>query len=437
MKIVKLHITNFLKLRDVEMNPSKTNVIVGKNKQGKTSIVKAIEAAFDGKLDPSAIRIGEDKAEITVELDEMTIRRTLTEKGAYLDISNKEGMKMPSPQKYLDGILGTFSFNPVEFFELKPAEQKTYLLNAIKMTLTPEELAPYLVEGEIAPTLDYTKHALEVVSDARKVFYDRRTVANSEVTKKRKSIDEMAAKIPQGFDPSKVDEKHIAELRAAIEKDKIEREKEKANVQAIERLMKDEVGTLEEIDRLNKKLEGIRSELEEKRALTFDTSDDMTISAAEESLAKLEGQREIVFTYKRVQELQVELGNAVGEQEKLENVVKRLTKDVPAMLIAKAALPVEGLAVTEEGITLNGVSIENLSSSEQLRFALTVVRALNATFKVICIDGVELLDTENFEVFLKEIESDDYQYFITRVDGNVKDGIVIEDGAIKVPTSSQ
>lgn len=431
MKIVKLHITNFLKLRDVEMNPSKTNVIVGKNKQGKTSIVKAIEAAFDGKLDPSAIRIGEDKAEITVELDELTIRRTLTEKGAYLDISNKEGMKMPSPQKYLDGILGTFSFNPVEFFELKPAEQKKYLLNAIKMTLTSEELAPFLIEGEMMPSLDFTKHALEVVADAHKHYYDRRTVANAEVTKKRKSLDDMSSKIPEGFDASKVDEKHIAELRAAIEKDKIEREKEKANVSAIERLMKDEVSTLEEIDRLNKKLEGIRSELTEKRAIQFDVSDDMTISAAEESLVKLEGQREIVFAAKRVEELRGEYSTAVGEQEKLEGVVKRLSKEVPAMLIGKAALPVEGLAVAEDGITLNGVSIENLSSSEQLRFALAIVRALNSTFKVICIDGVELLDTENFEIFLKEIEADDYQYFITRVDGNVAGGIVIEDGAIK------
>ena len=88
MKITKLHIVNFLKLKDVEMNPSKTNVIVGKNKQGKTSIIKALQAAFDGKLDPSAIHVGADKAEITVELDEVTIRRSLTEKGAYLDISN-------------------------------------------------------------------------------------------------------------------------------------------------------------------------------------------------------------------------------------------------------------------------------------------------------------------------------------------------------------
>ena len=91
MKIVKLTIHNFLKLKDIEMNPSKTNIIVGKNKQGKTSILKAIKAAFDGGVDEKMIRIGENKAEILLELDEFDVKRTITEKGTYLDVANKEG----------------------------------------------------------------------------------------------------------------------------------------------------------------------------------------------------------------------------------------------------------------------------------------------------------------------------------------------------------
>ena len=164
MKIVKLTIHNFLRLKDIEMNPSKTNVIVGKNKQGKTSILKAIRTAFTGDADSTSIRIGEGKAEITVELDELNIKRTITSKGNYLDISNKEGMKMPAPQKYLDGILGVFSFNPIEFFEKKLADRKKYLLNAIKLTISQDELATYT--GEKLAGLDYDAHALEVVEAA-------------------------------------------------------------------------------------------------------------------------------------------------------------------------------------------------------------------------------------------------------------------------------
>ena len=132
MKITRLTIHNFLKLKDLDINPSQTNIIVGKNKQGKTSILKAICTAFTGDADSTSIRIGEGKAEITVELDELIIKRSSTAKGNHLDISNKQGMKMPAPQKYLDGILGTFSFNPIEFFEKKPIDRKKYLLNAIK-----------------------------------------------------------------------------------------------------------------------------------------------------------------------------------------------------------------------------------------------------------------------------------------------------------------
>lgn len=434
MKITKLHIVNFLKLRDIEMNPSKTNVIVGKNKQGKTSIVKAIQAAFDGKLDPSAIRIGEDKAEITVELDEMTVKRTLTEKGAYLDISNKEGMKMPSPQKWLDGILGSFSFNPVEFFNMKPADQRKTLLEAIKLRITGEELmqlVPELQGQQLPEGVNFDKHALEVVEDIRKMFYNQRTVANAEVTKKRKSLDDTLAQIPDGFDPSKVSEKHISELRAAIEKDKIEREKEKAHIAKFEQLGKDVEDIEGQIKALTEKRDAKVAEMETMKAVTFDVSDDMTISAAEESLKKLEGQREILFSHKRAEEIRTELSAAVGSAERLDTIVTKLTKEVPAALVSKAQLPVEGLAVTEDGITLGGVAIENLSASEQLRFALSVTRALNGTFKVICVDGIEALDKENFELFLKEIESDDFQYFVTRVDGNGANSIEIEDGAIK------
>lgn len=436
MKIVKLTIKNFLKLKDIEMNPSKTNVIIGKNKQGKTSILKAIKAAFDGKVDESVIREGEGKAEIMVELDDLNVRRTITEKGAYLDVSNKEGFKVPAPQKYLDGILGTFSFNPVQFFDLKPIDRKKYLLNAIKLTITQDELAVFT--GEKLAGIDYDKHALEVVEDARKWYYDRRTAANSEVSKKRKTLDELAASIPEGFDPKSVSEEHIKELQKAISEDEKVQIKQQEHEKFLVGLQRQEKEILAEISTMEASLKAKKDKLAETQKeiaaaaeFHYDVSDPTTIEVAKETLAKLEGQRELVFTCKRVEELRGEFSVANAEAEKLDVVVAKLTKEVPQTLIAKAKLPVEGLTVTEEDILVGGKSLDNLSSSEQLKFALNIVRKLNETFKVICIDGIETLDKENFEVFLKEIESDDYQYFVTRVDGDAKGGIVIEDGEIK------
>lgn len=429
MKISLLRISNFLKLKDVEINPSHTNVITGKNKQGKTSILRAIQAAMGGKVDESAIRTGEDKAEITIELDDLIVHRTVTGKGTYLDVTNREGMKMPKPQQYLDGLVGTFSFNPVEFFNLKPADQRKYLLEAVPMRITPELIES--VTGEKGFAVDWEEHALNVVAAIRKVFYDRRTVANAEVTKKRKVLEDLSAKVPSGFDASKFSEEGITALREAIRKDELALEKVKANDQLIASLMHDDEDVGNEIARLQKKQETIKAKLAEANATVIDHSDEMTLSAARETLANLESQRENVFTVRRAIEVRKELDESVTAADRLDAIVGKLTKDVPESLLASAKMPVEGLTVAEDGLAVNGIPLEHLSASEQIRVSLDVVRAMNARFKVILIDGIEALDKENFDAFLKEIEGDDYQYFLTRVDGSGPGSIVIEDGGVK------
>lgn len=430
MKIAKISIHNFLKLKDVEINPSQTNVIVGKNKQGKTSILKAIRAAFDGKVDSTSIRIGESKAEITLELNDLTVKRTLTEKGNYLDISNKEGMKMPSPQKYLDGILGTFSFNPIEFFDKKPVDRKKYLLNAIKLNISQDELAEYT--GEKLIGLDYDAHALEVVEQARKYYYDKRTVANAEVSKKEKTLQDLNSQIPEGFDAKAVSEEEITKLRDAIQKDEQEKIKAEAHADKVKSLQKRESELVAEIEARQNELKNLQAQIVNALETKFDFSDDMAIGAAKDTLAKLESQRQIVFTVKRADEVRNELSTAMQEADKLDNVVKRLSKEIPEALISKAKLPIDGLTISGDDILINGVNIDNLSSSEQLKFGLQVVRALNGDFKVICVDGIESLDRESFEFFLKEVENDDFQYFVTRVEGTSPHSITVDDGEIKV-----
>lgn len=426
MKIAKLTIHNFLKLKDVEMNPSKTNVIVGKNKQGKTSILKAIRAAFTGDADSDSIRIGENKAEIIIEVDDLNIKRTITEKGNYLDISNKEGMKMPAPQKFLDGILGTFSFNPIEFFDKKASDRKKYLLNAMKLTITQDELATYT--GEKLTGLDYEgTHALEIVEQARKHYYDQRTVANGEATKKEKALQELNEQIPTDFDPKSVSEEEINKLRDAIALDEQNAIKAQANRDAIATLQTRE-------EKLKAELAEVQKEIAERANMKFDYSDPMALEAAKETLKALESKRELVYTIKRRDEVRSELESAMTNAQRLDDVVKKLTKQVPEDLIKKAELPVEGLTIVGDDILINGVNIDNLSSSEQLKFGLQVVRALNGDFKVICVDGIETLDKESFEFFLKEIESDDFQYFVTRVEGDTPHSIVVEDGEIKNET---
>lgn len=426
MKIAKLTISNFLKLKDVEINPSKANVIVGKNKQGKTSVLKAIKAAFTGDADSSSIRIGETKAEITIDLDDLVIHRTITEKGNYLDVSNKEGFKVPSPQKYLDGILGTFSFNPIDFFNMKATERKKYLLKAVDMRITQDELAAFT--GEKLTGLDYEgAHALEIVKQAYDYYYAQRTTANAEVLKKQKTLSELSSKIPDGFDPSNYNEGKVVELRKAVTENEVNKQKVASCNDSVERLKNEIAAIRTQLADKESMLKIREEELVEMQSKIRDT-DSMYIE-----LQKMDAQRDLVFANQQVETVRAELSEAITSQERLDKAVKALAKEVPQKLIEKANLPVEGLTITEDDVLVNGVSLDNLSTSEQLKFGLDIVRKLNATFKVVCIDGIEALDIEAFQWFLKEIENDDFQYFVSRVstNENIPHSIIIDNGEVQ------
>lgn len=428
MKIIRLKITNFLKLNDVELNPKHTTLIQGKNKQGKTSILKAIETAFDGKLDQSAIRIGADKATIEIDLEQIKIHRSITPAGNNLTVKNNEGYVIPSPQKFLNGLVGEFSFNPIEFFNLSPKERKTYLLQAIDMKLTAEELTAALGMNLTGMPLSFDKHALEVIADAYKYLYDQRTGVNSSVNKKLKTIEQVMSEIPEGFNADAVSDERIAELRNAITMNAVAKQKIEARDAKVVSLGNQADDIRGQILNLQEKLKGIESAIEQEKNMEVNLID---TAAAEAELAALDASRETVLKVKQVQGMREELVVEQEQQAKLDTAVKALSKDIPDKLLAAAKLPIDGLVIEGDSIRINGVELDNLSTSEQLRFGLAIVKSLNSKFRIVCIDGLEALDKETLEWFLKEIAEDDYQYFMTRVDGDNYDAITIEDGNVK------
>ena len=99
--ITKLQIKNFVGISEVEITPdNKLNVIAGKNGQGKTSILKAIEFAFKGKIDKGADIINSEasKAEVYIDLDKFSVSRTKAKNVNDLKVQNEEGFMMPDPQ---------------------------------------------------------------------------------------------------------------------------------------------------------------------------------------------------------------------------------------------------------------------------------------------------------------------------------------------------
>src|SRR5688572_11238296 len=126
MKIINLKAENIKKLVAVDITPTGSVVkITGRNGQGKTSVLDAVWWALGGtdNIQAQPIRQGEKKARVELDLGDMIVTRTFTESGTSLTITNKEGLKFPSPQTTLDNLLGRLTFDPLEFMSMDPKKQ--------------------------------------------------------------------------------------------------------------------------------------------------------------------------------------------------------------------------------------------------------------------------------------------------------------------------
>ena len=87
---------------------------------------------------------------------------------------------------------------------------------------------------------------------------------------------------------------------------------------------------------------------------------------------------------------------------------------LPSELLQVAKMPIEGISVDEKGlIRINNTLIDGLSDGEKLSLAMKIAREQCGELKVICIDKFESLNPAAQAKLLEEMESDDFQYFIT------------------------
>ena len=122
-----------------------------------------------------------------------------------------------------------------------------------------------------------------------------------------------------------------------------------------------------------------------------------------------------VATWAEVQaKAQTLLQGAQTDAAALDRSVKALADEAPAALLA-AADGIRGLSIDGDEVLLDGVALDQLSGQERLFFAVEVARRLNAKSKLLCVDGLEVLDAEHRRMFVERATKDGYQLIATRV----------------------
>ncbi|PJI07056.1 MULTISPECIES: hypothetical protein [Clostridium] len=89
-------------------------------------------------------------------------------------------------------------------------------------------------------------------------------------------------------------------------------------------------------------------------------------------------------------------------------------RTLPTELLKTAKMPIDGISIDGNGlIRINGTLIDGLSDGEKFEIAMKIAKAQAGELKVICLDGFEKLNPRSQKEFLRSIEDDEFQYFIT------------------------
>ena len=432
MKIVKLIAENVKRLRAVEIEPDGALVeITGKNGAGKTSVLDAIFWALAGTRNhqEKPVRAGADEARIELDLGDVVVRRrfrSIAGEGetpdrvtTSLQVESADGARYPSPQKMLDALLGTLSFDPLAFSRATRREQ-------------------YKTLSGFVADIDF-----EAEARRRRTIYEERTVVNR--TARERKAAASAIEVPDGPDAPLSIMDLTEELKAAnahnsgIASERLRRQHEQ-DLADRDHNKADRVAA--RIDELQAELDRLESELKRARASASERSaeieklpplgdrvdvDDITrrIADAEDHNA----------AYAEKQMYRQRRDSYTADAEVAEDESRKLTAKLEAQdaalrsAIAEADMPVDGLSLEDGKVLLDEIPLEQASDAEQLRLSCAIAMRQNAKLRVLRVRDGSLLDEDSLELLRVMAEERDYQVWIERVDSSGTVGFVIEDGS--------
>ena len=415
-KIIRLESTNYKRLKAVEIAPDPAGnlvIVAGKNGQGKTSILDSITAALGGvnaKTTPKPIRDGEDRAEIVLETEELTVTRKFTASGSTLIVKSPDGAVFPKGQAKLDDMLGKLSLDPLAFTQLADKEQLKTLLELVELPFDPTKLEAER-SSVFAERTDVNRRVKELQGQAAGYTVpggtpDEEVSVSALLTQYREAQGEHARRAQLAKERDAASEK-IYQLQDR--KDELLAELRRVDL-GIEEAQQDYLQIQEALEQANlaglPNLEAIQSQID--------------------NAEQINGNVRMAKAHKQVKD---QLANLQKDAASLTDQLTAIDKR-KADGLAKATFPIDGLGFDDTGVTYQGVPFKQASGAEQLRVSLAMAIALNPKLRVIRIADGSLLDSDNLALVEAVAREHDFQVWIEMVGDGDGRGIVIEDGQL-------
>jgi DNA repair exonuclease SbcCD ATPase subunit len=424
-KILKLSVSNLMRVSAVEIEPNGNLVVLsGDNGQGKSSVLNAIWFALGGtrNICEEPIKRGKQRAETVVELTDLIVTRVWTASGGTsLKVTNKDGKQLKTPQELLDGLLGSLSFDPLEFSRLagsKRNEDRRQSVSILKNLLQ----------------LDFSE-----LDSKRDAAFQNRTNTNRDLETVRSQLS---------ITPHHADAPEAEISTADIAKEVRKAQDFNSDIDAIAAKAGESDTYARQLNRDIEMLDDQIASLNRRRADAVEKRDSavavtsqlhlkvksFTRADVEGLLVKLQG-ADAINARVRLNAKRKELSKRQQDLIKKANEFSEQIADIDQIKSDKfsnAKYPVKEISFDEEGVKLAGLPFGQASTAEQIRASVAMGMALNPTLKVILVrDGADHLDQKSLSLVRTMAEEKEYQVWMERVVNDANTSFVIEDGHVK------
>lgn len=439
LQIVELRVENVMGLRAVEIHPESGKPIVlgGANGAGKSSILNSIVFAVGGEKNIPAkpIRDGEKDAEAMIDFGRFVVRRKMTAKGRYLEVTSKDGARYPSPQKMLDGFLGDAGVDLLDLLGKKPKDLATLIARARGVEDALNENAE--MRNEIAAE----RHDAKKERDALKARIDAIVLpeidpyptaaidvdALGEELANALQYDAQMSKLEQArsdldIERERMDDHHRQKMDEIG--DRITQLREQIKALEEEQTIREQQHK-EEIDAHDEKTFAADRELSERAKKEF-----RPIATIREEIQSASTVNAAIEAAKRKTELETELS---GNARYIARCEKRIeeTDATRGEIIESMDIGIKGLAIEDNALHVDGIPFDQLSQSERIRVCVALAVKIDPTMRVLLLRDGSLLDDESMGEVIALAKKHRFQLWIERVGTGDEVSIVIHEGKIE------
>lgn len=417
MKINSLQIENVKRIKAVQLKPSANGltIIGGNNGQGKTSVLDAIAWALggekyrpsmaqrEGSVLPPALKIVMDNG--------LVVER----KGKNSDLKVTDPTGKKAGQALLNEFIEELALNLPKFMEASGKEKANTLLKIIGVgeeltKLEQQEKELYQERLYVGRTADQKlKYAAE------QPYYPEAPedlVSPSELIRQQQDILERNAR------------KQMIRNNAAEAERKME---------LAEKALSMAYGAAAEAERkLEEAKAAYNAACEEKETAFYEAEkagEDEVTTEIEASIANIEETNRKVRANLDKQKAEDDAKIYANQYEQLSKKITDV-REAKTALLTGAQLPLPGLSVADGELVYNGQKWDNMSGSDRLIVATSIVRKLNPKCGFVLLDKLEQLDSRTLDMFGVWLKSQDLQAIATRVSTGGECTIIIEDGCI-------